>query len=100
MDAVKTIEITCKRPGFRRAGIAHPAKASYPADRFTAAELAALRAEPMLVVLEVVTPSDAGVPGPDAPHNVELPVQFAAEAPAPAPVAKAKPKASRKARKG
>lgn len=72
------IEITCKRPGFRRAGMAHPAKAVYPAKRFSRAELAALRAEPLLTVCELPEPKESdGAPRPDAPHNVELPVEFA-----------------------
>lgn len=46
------ITITAKVPGFRRAGLAHPAEpVTYPADRFTADQLAALRAEPNLVVV-------------------------------------------------
>lgn len=51
------IIITCRRPGFRRAGIAHPARAEYPAERFDAAALEMLRAEPMLQVTEL--PDDA-----------------------------------------
>lgn len=47
------IQIVCKRPGFRRAGIAHPASAVYPTDKFTAEQLKALKAEPMLIVTEV-----------------------------------------------
>lgn len=47
------IQILCKKPGFRRAGMAHPAKAVYPDGYFTAAQLAALKAEPMLIVSEV-----------------------------------------------
>jgi hypothetical protein len=48
----KTLTIVSRKPGFRRAGIAHPARADYPAERFTADELAALKAEPMLEVIE------------------------------------------------
>ena len=51
------IQITCLRPGFRRCGLAHPALAEYPADRFTEDQLRMLKAEPMLVVTEL----------PDAP---------------------------------
>lgn len=47
------IQILCKKPGFRRAGVAHPAKAVYPDGHFTPAQMAALKAEPMLVVTEV-----------------------------------------------
>ncbi len=45
------IRITSKQEGFRRAGMAHTkAPRLYPDGRFTPAELAALAAEPLLVV--------------------------------------------------
>jgi hypothetical protein len=45
------IKITSKKAGFRRCGIAHPKEtASYPDGRFSAGELAILKAEPMLTV--------------------------------------------------
>ncbi len=45
------IIITCKKPGFRRCGIAHPAgPVEYPDNRFTAAELKRLKIEPKLIV--------------------------------------------------
>lgn len=45
------IRITAKRDGFRRMGLAHPGTPTdYPADHFTAEQLAVLQAEPMLVV--------------------------------------------------
>lgn len=48
------IRISSKREGFRRCGIAHSKEPTeYPDDRFTPAELKALKAEPMLVVEEV-----------------------------------------------
>jgi hypothetical protein len=49
------VRITCARAaGFRRAGVFHPAgPAEYPAGTFSAAQLAALRAEPALVVEEL-----------------------------------------------
>lgn len=47
------ILITAKRDGFRRLGIAHSAQGTaYPDDHFTPAQLAVLKAEPMLVVVE------------------------------------------------
>ena len=47
------IIITSKQPGFRRCGVAHPAEPTeYPDDAFTREQLAALHAEPMLMVLE------------------------------------------------
>lgn len=37
--------------GFRRGGHAHPADATYPADYFTAEQLAQIEAEPLLSVI-------------------------------------------------
>lgn len=51
---MKVIRITAKKDGFRRAGLTHPARAvEYPAEKFSAGELEALRAESMLVVQEL-----------------------------------------------
>jgi len=45
------IRIKSKMRGFRRCGIAHPAEyVEYPDDRFSAKEVAILKAEPMLIV--------------------------------------------------
>lgn len=45
------IRITSKKEGFRRCGVAHgAAPKDWPDDRFSAAELQRLKAEPMLVV--------------------------------------------------
>lgn len=45
------IRITSKIDGFRRAGVAHPAAPTeYPDDEFSKEQLAALKAEPMLIV--------------------------------------------------
>ncbi|WP_168189613.1 HI1506-related protein [Limnobaculum zhutongyuii] len=47
----KVIQITSKREGFRRCGIAHSeTTTSYPLDRFTKDELERLQNEPMLIV--------------------------------------------------
>jgi len=54
------IRIIAKKDGFRRCGIAHSKEATeYPADHFTAEQLKALKAEPMLVVSEVEEGSPA-----------------------------------------
>ena len=53
------IKITSKVPGFRRAGLAHEGTLVYPDSRFTAAEVAALRAEKNLVVEDVPDPPAA-----------------------------------------
>ena len=48
------IQITCKKDGFRRCGIAHSVAATeYADDRFSDDELKALAAEPMLMVVSL-----------------------------------------------
>ncbi len=48
------IRIRSKKEGFRRCGIAHSEKpVDYPDDKFSKKELAALKAEPMLLVEEL-----------------------------------------------
>lgn len=55
-----SITITSKREGFRRAGMAHPAKpTTYPDNKFTAEQLKDLKSEPMLVVTEAEDETDA-----------------------------------------
>ncbi len=45
--------ITSKKEGFRRCGVAHPAKQTeHPDGAFTQEQIKALREEPMLMVLE------------------------------------------------
>ncbi len=52
------IRISSKREGFRRCGIAHTVTpVDYPDDRWSPAELAQLRAEPMLTVEVAPLPS-------------------------------------------
>lgn len=54
------IEITSKREGFRRAGVAHSTTpTTYPDDAFTKEQLQALRAEEMLTVKVVKPPKDS-----------------------------------------
>lgn len=55
------IRITAKKDGFRRAGMTHAGTREYPDGTFTAEALAALKAEPMLVIEEI---PDAGEPKP------------------------------------
>ncbi|MHC1700290.1 MAG: HI1506-related protein [Humidesulfovibrio sp.] len=54
------IIITAKKDGFRRCGMAHPAKpVEHPDGTYSEEQLATLRAEPMLVVQELVAvPAD------------------------------------------
>ncbi|MBR0681916.1 hypothetical protein GXW74_15585 [Roseomonas eburnea] len=82
--------ILCRRPGFRRAGIAHPARAEYAAGAFTAEQLAVLAAEPMLrlVPIEPGSEGDGGgtaspggpVPLPALPGKLEPGAQAVAPA--------------------
>lgn len=45
------ITITARRDGFRRCGRAHPARpTTYPDNFWTSEQIAALKAEPMLIV--------------------------------------------------
>lgn len=45
------IRITAKQDGFRRSGMAHSKEPKeYPDDKFSKEQLAALKAEPMLIV--------------------------------------------------
>lgn len=45
-----TVIVVCARPGFRRAGLVHPAYAEHPPGSLTDEQIAALLAEPMLAV--------------------------------------------------
>lgn len=49
-EPAPALRIASKRPGFRRAGVAHPVSAEYEAGEFTQAELEVLEAEPTLIV--------------------------------------------------
>lgn len=54
------IKITSKRHNFRRCGMEHPKGATvYPDGKFTQAEIASLKAEPMLAVEIVEAPDEA-----------------------------------------
>ncbi len=52
MSDTQKITIICSRPGMRRAGMAHPAKASYASGHFTDDQLAVLKNDPNFQVLE------------------------------------------------
>ena len=53
----KILRISARRESFRRAGIAHTvAAADHPLDTLTAEQIAALKAEPMLLVVELDVP--------------------------------------------
>lgn len=48
-----SIKIVSRKPGFRRAGIAHPPVAVYADDHFSPEQLAQLEAEPLLSVTRI-----------------------------------------------
>jgi hypothetical protein len=59
------IRIRSKQHLFRRCGIAHPKDpVEYPDDRFTKKELAVLKAEPMLVVQDLLDEEQEPPPRP------------------------------------
>jgi len=55
---MKGIRITSKKDGFRRAGVAHHGTVDHALDAFTKGQLAALRAEPNLIVVDIDPPDD------------------------------------------
>ncbi len=59
------IRITAKKDGFRRAGVSHAGTRDYPDGCFTPEELAALKAEPMLVIEEIPSAGEAKAPAPE-----------------------------------
>ena len=72
----KVIEITARREGFRRCGVAHSATTkAWPADAFTPEQLAELKADPMLIVVE----RDKASGQNDAARGNELAAQLDAE---------------------
>lgn len=72
----KVIEITARREGFRRCGVAHSATTKeWPADAFTPEQLAVLKADPMLIVVE----RDKASGQNDAVWGDELAAQLDAE---------------------
>ena len=56
------IRITAKKDGFRRAGRVHSGTRDYPDGVFTPREVAALKAEPLLVVEEIPEPRRVRTP--------------------------------------
>lgn len=64
---MKILRIIAKKPGFRRAGLAHPDHAvDHPVDAFTPEEVEAMKSEPMLVVQELDVPDPGPEPGKKA----------------------------------
>lgn len=66
------ILIVSRKAGFRRANIVHPLRAEYPLDYFSAEQLSAIRAEPMLTIAEIggaAVPAAGFVAGPGAPFE-------------------------------
>jgi hypothetical protein len=79
------LAIVCSQPGFRRAGIAHPAREIHPAGRFTEEQLAAMLAEPRLQLIPLdglaENASGEGVAGAAPGGPVPLPRTDGAGAP-------------------
>jgi hypothetical protein len=74
------IKIKSKRAGFRRCGMPHPAETvEYPDDRFTPEQLAALQAEPMLIVEVVPAKKEETAPPPSEPLPAPAMEEKAAE---------------------
>ncbi|WP_413178382.1 HI1506-related protein [Escherichia coli] len=72
----KVIEITARREGFRRCGVAHSATTkAWPVDAFTPEQLAVLKADPMLIVVE----RDKASGQNDTAQSDELAAQLDAE---------------------
>lgn len=72
----KVIEITARREGFRRCGVAHSATTKeWPVDAFTPEQLAVLKADPMLIVVE----RDKASGQNDTAQSDELAAQLDAE---------------------
>ena len=65
------IRITTKQDGFRRASMPHFGVREYPDGVFTAEDLAALKAEPMLVVEEIPEPRKTKTPAAEASEAEE-----------------------------
>ena len=66
------LRIKAKRNNFRRAGIAHPDKwTEYPDDAFTPEQIAALKAETMLIV-QIVEPEPTEPEAGDEAGNDEI----------------------------
>jgi hypothetical protein len=93
------IRITTKREGFRRAGVAHFGSRDYPEGTFTAEQLDALYAEPMLVVDEVDVPDFEGADDPEVP-GAELKTGKGKKAAKPAPAEVATPGTENSAENG
>lgn len=96
------VRITAKRDGFRRCGIAHPAQpVEHPAERFSAAELARLQGEPMLLVellADPLTPAvDADAAQGDLTQAAEAPAAAAPALGPEAPIARPNAKAGARA---
>lgn len=65
------IRITTKLDGFRRASMPHFGVREYPDGTFTAEDLAALKAEPMLVVEEILESKKPKGPAAEPPEAEE-----------------------------
>ena len=71
------IVIQARRDGFRRCGVSHSAeRTEYPDGHWSAADLAILKAEPQLMVVEVpATDADPETPAPAAADPATKPAK-------------------------
>ena len=77
MAKIKALRVASRRPGFRRAGLTHPAQAVlHPLESLTEEQIAQLKAEPLLVVEEVeIEESEKGGAKPEASGKPAASVQ-------------------------
>ncbi len=98
----KILRITAKRAGFRRAGLAHStAPTDHPISAFSSEQLAALRNEAMLTVIEIDVddrdPGDESVsPNTSSAAQADAGAARNPAAPAEAPAQKAPAKTGKK----
>ena len=96
--SLKGLRISARRDGYRRAGIAHTrAPVDHPPGTFTAAQLAALKADPNLTVEQVET--TAGKDGEAANPKASAPSTLRSGS-GPAAAAEDGPRETKAARRG
>jgi outer membrane biosynthesis protein TonB len=92
---VLSIRIICRRPGFRRAGVAHAADQTWPDGFFTDGQIRLLKAERLLTVIELADEAKgiAETDLPSEPGKAEVQPQPEAQ---PEPKAEPEPEAAPK----
>ncbi|MDD2870121.1 HI1506-related protein [Neomegalonema sp.] len=103
MTKIKALRIAARRSGFRRAGLAHPAHpVLHPLEDLTEAQIALLKAEPMLVVqgVEIEAPEGAEEDGASGPGPKTSPAPRKGARSVPSSPAKAETAAATEAAEG